>query len=402
MLTARSGSEADADHVAIDPQVFRRVLGQFPAGVVAITAMSPTGPLAMTVGSFTSVSLDPPLVAFFPSKTSKTWPRIREVGSFCVNVLAAQQESLCRSFAISDADKFSGVDWQPSPSGSPRLEEVMAWIDCDIEAVHPGGDHDIVVGRVRSLDVGEAALPLLFFQGGYGRFAPLSFAARSEPDLVEHLRLVDLARPEMEQIAEATGVECLAIVLAQDELVIAARSGEPSGGRPPTRVGQRIPFVAPLGAAFAAWDEDVAARWIRSATSGPGAPPETRARRHYEDMLVRVRERGWSLGLGSAAHRELEIALRRTSVAALTPGSLREVHSIIDSLGDEFEPETIVSEGRSTLRSISVPVFDSRQAVVMELCLYGLPRVSTESDLNLYRAELMHGAEAVNHALTGT
>lgn len=213
--------------------------------------------------------------------------------------------------------------------------------------------------------------------------------------------MVDLARPEMEQIAEATGVECLAIVLAQDELVIAARSGEPSGGRPPTRVGQRIPFVAPLGAAFAAWDEDVAARWIRSATSGPGAPPETRARRHYEDILVRVRERGWSLGLGSAAHRELEIALRRTSVAALTPGSLREVHSIIDSLGDEFEPETIVSEGRSTLRSISVPVFDSRQAVVMELCLYGLPRVSTESDLNLYRAELMHGAEAVNHALTG-
>ncbi|MET0521337.1 MAG: flavin reductase family protein, partial [Jiangellaceae bacterium] len=111
---------------------FRDVLGHFPTGVVVVTAMAPSGgPVGMAVGSFTSVSLDPPLVAFLPDRASSTFPHIRGAASFCINVLAADQEDVCRAFALRGADKFRDVSWSPSPSGTPVLDGVVAWIDCE-------------------------------------------------------------------------------------------------------------------------------------------------------------------------------------------------------------------------------------------------------------------------------
>ncbi len=151
---------------------FRRVLGHFPTGVVIVTAISDGGPAGLSVGSFTAVSLNPPLVAILPSKTSTSWPRIATAGSFCINILTAHQEGLCRTFAVSGADKFAGVSWHRAPSGAPVLEETLAWIDCDLEQSVEAGDHFIVLGRVRALDIGHGtvAAPLIFFQGGYGTF----------------------------------------------------------------------------------------------------------------------------------------------------------------------------------------------------------------------------------------
>ncbi len=158
-----------------DPQRMRRTLGQYPTGVCAVTALDAEGaPRAMVVGSFTSVSLDPPLVAFLPSRTSASWATIRPAATFCVNVLSAGQQPLCKVFASRSADKFAGVAWHPGPSGAPVLDDALAWIDCDVETIHEAGDHDIVIGRVRDLDVAASGLPLLFFQGGYGRFSPHS------------------------------------------------------------------------------------------------------------------------------------------------------------------------------------------------------------------------------------
>jgi 3-hydroxy-9,10-secoandrosta-1,3,5(10)-triene-9,17-dione monooxygenase reductase component len=151
---------------------FRKVLGHFPTGVVIVTAIGPDGlPAGMAVGSFTSVSLDPPLVAFLPSKTSSSFPRIRSSGSFCVNILSADQEDFSRVFAVSGADKFAGVSWRPAGSGSPILDGVVAWIDCDIEQITDAGDHHIVLGRVRELDAFADRAPLLFFQSCYSRLA---------------------------------------------------------------------------------------------------------------------------------------------------------------------------------------------------------------------------------------
>ncbi|MFF5762897.1 flavin reductase family protein [Streptomyces tanashiensis] len=161
------------ERAPVDPGEFRRVLGHFASGVTIVTALDPDGPAGFACQSFASLSLDPPLVAFMVARTSTTWPRIAAAGTFCVNVLGAGQGALCRSFAVSGADKFAGVEWGPAPvTGSPRLAGAPAWIDCAITAVHTGGDHLIVVGRVASLGAEQESEPLLFHQGRFGDFSP--------------------------------------------------------------------------------------------------------------------------------------------------------------------------------------------------------------------------------------
>jgi flavin reductase (DIM6/NTAB) family NADH-FMN oxidoreductase RutF len=160
---------------AIDARSFRRVMARYPTGVVVVTAVDPDGvPAAMTVGSFTSASLDPPLVAFLPGKSSTTWPRIEAAGRFCINVLGAHQAELCRAFARRGTDRFSHASWRTASSGSPLLRGVIAWIDCDLYQVSEAGDHYIVLGAVREMGAGEAAEPLIFHCGALGHFRPLT------------------------------------------------------------------------------------------------------------------------------------------------------------------------------------------------------------------------------------
>lgn len=154
-----------------DSATFRQVLGHFPTGVTVVTAAPGDEPVGLAVGSFSSVSLDPPLVAFFPDRSSSSWPKIESAGAFCVNILGEDQEDVCRRFASKGDDKFAGLGWKPAGSGSPLLDGVLAWIDCDIHSVTEAGDHFCVMGAVRDLAVSAEGGPLLFFRGGYGRFA---------------------------------------------------------------------------------------------------------------------------------------------------------------------------------------------------------------------------------------
>lgn len=159
----------------IDGATFRKVLGHYPTGVCVVTACGGDDrPYGLAVGSFTSVSLDPPLVAFFPDQRSSSWPRIAAAGRFCVNVLGSDQEALCRQFAAPGPDKFAGVSHRLSKGGSPILDDVVAWIDCSLDAVHEAGDHFIAVGRVIELEIERGDRPLLFFRGRYGAFVPLA------------------------------------------------------------------------------------------------------------------------------------------------------------------------------------------------------------------------------------
>jgi 3-hydroxy-9,10-secoandrosta-1,3,5(10)-triene-9,17-dione monooxygenase reductase component len=132
-----------------------------------ITAMSLDGPVGFTCQSFTALSLDPPLVLISPSNTSTTWPLIRGAGRFCINVLADGHQQVSAAFAVSGGDKFSGVSWSSSPNGSPVLDDVVAWIDCTLDAEHVGGDHSIVVGAVEDMGASPGAMPLLYFRGHY-------------------------------------------------------------------------------------------------------------------------------------------------------------------------------------------------------------------------------------------
>jgi 3-hydroxy-9,10-secoandrosta-1,3,5(10)-triene-9,17-dione monooxygenase reductase component len=157
---------------SIDAMRFRSVLGRFATGVVAVTAIDPaTGmPTGLAANSFTSVSLHPPLVAFCVAHTSTTWPKIRSADRFCINILAEHQREICLQLATKGTDKFSGLTWTKSPGGHPVLDGAIAWLECSPETEHIAGDHVIVVCRVHSLDRYRDSGPLLFYEGGYGRF----------------------------------------------------------------------------------------------------------------------------------------------------------------------------------------------------------------------------------------
>ena len=167
MTTASDSMASNPAAIDIEPTIFRRVLGHFLTGVVVVSTMDGEQPAGLAIGSFFSISLAPPLVGFCAANSSETWPIIKRAGRFCINVLAADQEAVCRQFARSGAEKFDGVGWSTSEGGCPRLDDVIAWIDCDIETIHAGGDHEICVGRVRALGDGGLSSPLPFFRGGH-------------------------------------------------------------------------------------------------------------------------------------------------------------------------------------------------------------------------------------------
>ncbi|MGB3484663.1 MAG: flavin reductase family protein [Mycobacterium sp.] len=145
----------------------REVLGSFCSGITVISAQTEHGPVGFTCQSFSSLSLDPPLVSFSPARTSTTWPKIRDIGTFAVNVLADDHHTISNGFARSGADKFAGVRWEAGPHGAPILDGVVAWAECDLWAEYDGGDHTVVAARVLELHGTPDRSPLLYYRGGY-------------------------------------------------------------------------------------------------------------------------------------------------------------------------------------------------------------------------------------------
>ena len=155
---------------AADPSHYRSVLSHFATGVTIVTGMDHATPVGFTCQSFSALSLDPPLIWIAPSRSSTSWPKIAAGGSFTVNVLAADQEDLCRQFSTSGVDKFAGVDFTLGVTGTPRIAGALATVDCTISQVTTAGDHFMVVGDVAALDA-RSGMPLVYFRGGFGQFA---------------------------------------------------------------------------------------------------------------------------------------------------------------------------------------------------------------------------------------
>ena len=153
----------------VTPERLRHVMRHFPTGVAVVSAVSEEGPLGLAVGSFVSVSLEPPLVGFFVGRTSTTWPRIEPLGRFCVNVLGEDDEDISRAFAASGGDKFGGVAWRESPHGSPILDGALAWFDCATHEVSEAGDHLFVLADVLEASAQSGGRPLIFCHGVYQR-----------------------------------------------------------------------------------------------------------------------------------------------------------------------------------------------------------------------------------------
>jgi 3-hydroxy-9,10-secoandrosta-1,3,5(10)-triene-9,17-dione monooxygenase reductase component len=143
------------------------VLGLFASGVTVVTSLSDGAPVGMTCQSFSSVSLEPPLVMFCPAKTSRAWPMMQRAGFFCVNFLSADQAGVSQAMATKGSDKYDGIDWRPASTGAPLIDGVLGFVDCTVHSVHEAGDHYVVLGRVRELGFGEEGKPLLYYRGSY-------------------------------------------------------------------------------------------------------------------------------------------------------------------------------------------------------------------------------------------
>lgn len=154
----------------VTPNSMRAVLGHFATGLTVVTAAGPDGPVGFTCQSFSSLSLEPALISINPTKTSLTWPRIREIGRFAVNILPLGSERIATQFSQPGIERFDRIDWSRSEHGNPHLAAALAWVDCELETEYDGGDHSIALGRVRGLRSSGEVEPLLFFRG---RFAAL-------------------------------------------------------------------------------------------------------------------------------------------------------------------------------------------------------------------------------------
>ena len=382
----------------IDPALFRETLGHYPTGVAVVTAVADDGaPVGMVVGTFSSVSLDPPLIAFFPAANSKSFGQLRTARTFTVNVLAADQEPLCRQLSASGPGKFDGVRWRPGPLGSPILDGVVSWIECTFEQIREAGDHYVVLGRVHELAVERSTLPLLFFQGGYGRFSPKSFIAVPDPELIQAAQLAEAIRCQVEDLSAEFAVNCSVVVkIGWDAVqVLAANQGSADE---PFPLGHRQPIIPPLGAAFLVNSPSAEVdEWLRR------APDDDQGRRDlYRAQLGNVRERGYSL---LAAGRDVltrhQAALAEFELSQRLPRQERAVQQATAELADFFCPD-LVPGRRYDLASIVVPIPAHADLAPMAIRMAGLPTSLRAEQIESWARELKRVAATAAATLSGT
>jgi flavin reductase (DIM6/NTAB) family NADH-FMN oxidoreductase RutF len=161
----------------VDRQEFRKAMGCYATGITVITSLSAASkPVGMTVNSFNSVSLDPPLVLFSLDRKATHFADFMAASYFGVNILAEEQQPLSRVFSTQGIDRWEGVAYERWETGSPILPGTLASFDCVTEARHDGGDHIIFIGRVLRLGFAPEGTPLLYYRGKYDQLAKVNAA----------------------------------------------------------------------------------------------------------------------------------------------------------------------------------------------------------------------------------
>jgi flavin reductase (DIM6/NTAB) family NADH-FMN oxidoreductase RutF/DNA-binding IclR family transcriptional regulator len=351
---------------AISASRFREVLGQYPTGVAVITACGADGaPVGMVVGSFSSTSLNPPLISFMPDKKSSSWQKLQQLDNFCVNVLGAHQLDVCRDLASKRPDKFAEINWKRSNLGNPVIAGAIAQIECVKETEYEAGDHLIVLGRVLDLDLGAAATPLLFYRGGYGTFTAQSMIS-GEAEILDKLRLLDRIRPSLEGLASEFDTEVTAVARVKGEIILVGSFGRSRTVDFPTRVGQRLPFMPPVGGVFAAWGTpEEQSEWL-SHCGGEFSL----GRQSCMQMIKNIRSRGCAVGFGHEVSLKWERAAFLTSIgdAEVTEKELRKL--LADAAG-AYNPATLKSGKRYEFHFAQAPVFDASGNVALGVTIWG-------------------------------
>ncbi|MFI5621876.1 flavin reductase family protein [Nocardioides sp. NPDC051685] len=360
-------SSVPATQVA--PRHFRDVLGELPTGVVAITTRSVDDglPIGMTVGSFTSVSLDPPLVAFLPARSSSTFPLVRETGRFCANILASGQEAVGQKLATKGQDRFADVPWHPAPgTGAPIIDGALAWVDCEIVDVYEAGDHDIVIGRVHQLEFESRGTPLVFYEGGYGTFTLRSLVLATRGRLNEFVTVANDLRPELEQLSQEFGVECRVFAREEDALIVVMTTGYDG---PADRVGMVVPFSPPFGMSFAAWGTS------ETRTAWYDASPQTLSpeeRSALDAQLDNVRLKGCVVSYANEPTLEIAVLLEDMAQYGHTPRFERQLKDAGRELAAKLSAlPDLDSTNVGSVRSIQVPVLRGEDDPVLHLSVSG-------------------------------
>ncbi|SJN11210.1 Nitrilotriacetate monooxygenase component B [Leucobacter sp. 7(1)] len=393
-------SDKDAQPVAAPrPATLRQVMAQYPTGVTVITSRDPDGvPRGQVVGTFLRVSDEPELVGFFAMHASRTWLATKPtLTQFCVNIVSDHQEALCQSLASGSAPGLTGIPHSASHDGNPALHGAIAHIDCTVEQILPFGDHDFVVGRVTHAHHVSAAHPLVFFRGGFGRFASTSRTG-NDHDFRAQLAEVDLLRPEMDALAAATGCAVTINALDGDETVVVAAATQAGPRALRVRVGQRLPFAAPFGSLEAAFGPDaLRQRWLDAdVTTG-------NTREQNAAVLDAVRARGYMISYGHDAHARIvsaaqQLAKRDPARRAEYLAELRNFDAVYNGKGSAgLPPEFAAGE----LRSIAVPVYGFDGGLAYGLTLWGPARPVSRAEQGTLVTAALRCAGACSGILGG-
>ncbi|MFD6856123.1 flavin reductase family protein [Rhodococcus sp. NPDC060090] len=387
--------EIDSD---IDKGLFREVMGHYPTGVAVVTGRADDGELlALVVGTFSSVSLEPPLVSFMPMKTSKTFDKLRRCTSVCINILGGEQEDLVSTIARRWENKFDGIDWFTSPSGHPALERSVAWIDARITDTVDAGDHWIVLCNVIDMSVTNPVAPLIYFQGGYGSFVSTSLMARMDPAILDEIQDAETARPDVEALAQSIGCEVILYTAISRDEMATVLSAVGSGVERENGLARRIPIVPPIGDSVVFdLSDDEQEQWLANAHGVDDSVKE-----HYRQRITFLRTHGYVLSLlpqeGITAYDTMCEATRRYESGRLTPLQERGIRaSIVESTVD-YRPRELDPVGRYSVGSIVLPVRDRDGNHTLTLRLAQLPANTSGATV----AEWISGAKSVVAVLEG-
>lgn len=358
-----------------EPRVFRDVMGHYPTGVAVVTGRADDGELlAMVVGTFASVSLDPPLVSFMPMKTSKTFARMRECSSLCINIVGGEQQAEMLSIARRWENKLDGVDWYLSPSGDPILKNSIAWIDTSLADIVEAGDHWIALCRVHDMEVTNPVSPLLFFQGGYGSFVGTSLIARLSHEILPAIHAAHSAGTELEKLARTLRCEVSVFAaVSEDEFATVYHSMSP-GTSPERSFATRLPIVPPIGDTYM-FDKspEIQERWMNKLKD-----PSEEIKATHRRRLELVKEHGYLVAHlpeeGSAAYEQMIRASNEYRKARLTPAEERAIHEMIGSTTVDYEHREILDDERYNVGSIVFPAKDPGGEYTMTLRIGQLPQ----------------------------
>ncbi|MET4164934.1 MULTISPECIES: flavin reductase family protein [Gordonia] len=381
---------------AIDPSIFRNVMGHYPTGVVVVTGRGDDGSvLAMVVGTFSSVSMDPPLVSFMPMKTSRTFEKMRRCESLCINILGGEQEDVVLTVAQRWENKLEGIEWFPSPSGDPVLADSVAWIDTRIRNVVEAGDHWIALCEVLDLAVTNPVSPLIFFQGGYGSFVSTSLMARMDHEILPTIHAAHAARPQVEALA--TSVRCEVSVLtavSRDEMAVVLSATAPGVDRG-EGLAYRIPMVPPIGDTYVFdQDDETRERWLAKLRDA-----DDDVRQLHRDRLDFVRQHGYLVSFlpeeGSTAYEEMRAATKSYERGRLTPSQEREICASIGKSPVDYRIRDVRSDQTYDVGSLVLPIRDARGGYSMTLRLSQLPPGVTGAQLQTWIEQARAVAEVL-------